>query len=334
MTRTDPHDVPRPDAQLHFGVFFQGVNHRRSGPTRRSGSQISPESYRQVAQTAERGLFDAFFLGEGLRLRESAGASHELDVAGRPDAITQLAALAAVTTKIGLVSTPNTTYNEPADLARRLAGLDLLSGGRAGWNIVTTDNAWTGANFRRGGYLDHADRYTRAEAFVDAARPIWDGWPDEAIARSDNAEWWAATGAAAPVRRRGEHSTVDVTPDAAAQRPVPSGDLPGRRLRRGPGLRRPQRRRHLLRSWHRLRRRARRSPATSGPAAPLRDGPTTTSASCPARRSSSGRPTTRPREGRVGAAIADHPGTALAPGRAAVEPRPVAATTRDGPLPK
>ena len=88
---------PRPDAQLHFGVFFQGVNYWTIWSTPASGSQISPESYRQVAQTAERGLFDAFFLGEGLRLREVGGRVHELDVAGRPDAITQLAALAAVT---------------------------------------------------------------------------------------------------------------------------------------------------------------------------------------------------------------------------------------------
>ncbi|MFC0541521.1 NtaA/DmoA family FMN-dependent monooxygenase [Kutzneria chonburiensis] len=169
-------DVPYPDATLHFGVFFQGVNHWTIWSAPESGSQLDPASFRRVAQTAERGLFDAFFLGEGLRLREVDGRIHDLDVAGRPDAITQLSALAAVTDRIGLVSTSNTTFNEPADLARRLSGLDLLSDGRAGWNVVTTDNAWTGENFRRGGFLDHADRYRRAEEFVVAARAIWDGW--------------------------------------------------------------------------------------------------------------------------------------------------------------
>ena len=109
MTRTDAHDVPRPAAQLHLGVFFQGVNHWTIWTEPDSGSQIAPESYREVAQTAERGLFDAFFLGEGLRLREINGLVHDLDIAGRPEAITQLAALAAVTTHIGLVSTSNTT---------------------------------------------------------------------------------------------------------------------------------------------------------------------------------------------------------------------------------
>ena len=93
MTRTDPTDVPRPEAQLHFGVFFQGVNHWTIWSNPSSGSQIAPESYTRVAQTAERGLFDAFFLGEGLRLREVNGLIHDLDIAGRPDAITQLSAV-------------------------------------------------------------------------------------------------------------------------------------------------------------------------------------------------------------------------------------------------
>ncbi|KPH97564.1 FMN-dependent oxidoreductase, nitrilotriacetate monooxygenase family [Actinobacteria bacterium OK074] len=212
MTRTDRLDVPRPDAQLHFGVFFQGVNHWTVWSDLASGSQIDPASFRRVAQSAERGLFDAFFLGEGLRLREVDGRIHELDVAGRPDAITQLAALAAVTSRIGLVSTSNTTFNEPADLARRLSGLDLLSEGRAGWNVVTTDNAWTGANFRRGGYLDHADRYRRAEEFLTAARALWDGWADEAIAHSRTAASWSAPGAVGQVRFKSSQFDLDVAP--------------------------------------------------------------------------------------------------------------------------
>jgi alkanesulfonate monooxygenase SsuD/methylene tetrahydromethanopterin reductase-like flavin-dependent oxidoreductase (luciferase family) len=91
------------------------------------------------------------------------------------------------------------TYNEPADLARRFAGLDLLSGGRAGWNVVTTDNAWTGENFRCGGYLDHADRYRRAEQVLNAARAIWDSWADDAAATSIAAAAWAREGSIAPV---------------------------------------------------------------------------------------------------------------------------------------
>jgi FMN-dependent oxidoreductase (nitrilotriacetate monooxygenase family) len=212
MTRTDATDVPYPDAQLHFGVFFQGVNHWTIWSDPASGSQLDPASFRRVAQTAERGLFDAFFLGEGLRLREVDGRIHDLDVAGRPDAITQLTALAAVTDRIGLVSTSNTTFNEATDLARRLSGLDLLSAGRAGWNVVTTDNAWTGANFRRGGYLDHADRYLRAEQFLTVARALWDGWADGAIAGSTDAPAWSAPGSVTRVREHTAQFDVDLAP--------------------------------------------------------------------------------------------------------------------------
>ena len=169
------HPAHTPTGQLSFGAFFQGVNSSTIWRLPESGDQVAWESFESLVRTAERGKFAAFFLGEGLRLREHRGVPFELDVAGRPDAQTLLAALAGVTEKIGLVATQNTTFNDPADLARRLQTLDLLSGGRAGWNIVTTDNAWTGENFRRGGYLDHADRYTHAEAFLQVAEQYWAG---------------------------------------------------------------------------------------------------------------------------------------------------------------
>jgi FMN-dependent oxidoreductase (nitrilotriacetate monooxygenase family) len=220
-----------PSGKLQLGVFFQGVNSGTVWKTAESGSQTDFESFRRIAQTAERGLFAAFFLGEGLRLREHLGRPHALDVAGRPDAQTMLAALASVTSHIGLVATQNTTYNDPADLAHRLSSLDLLSGGRAAWNVVTTDNAWTGANFRRGGYLNHADRYVHAEAFVDTAKRIWDAWDDGAIAASGTAADWATPGSVRRVRHAGQHYSVDVLPKlprSAQYRPVlfQAGDSP------------------------------------------------------------------------------------------------------------
>ncbi|MDN4643831.1 NtaA/DmoA family FMN-dependent monooxygenase [Arthrobacter sp. PsM3] len=228
---TNPDRAFTPSGQLRLGVFFQSVNSGTIWKSADSGSQTDFESFLRIAQTAERGLFSAFFLGEGLRLREHLGRPHALDVAGRPDAQTALAALAAVTTHIGLVATQNTTYNDPADLAHRLSSLDLISGGRAAWNIVTTDNAWTGANFRRGGYLDHADRYVHAEAFVETAKRIWDAWDDGAIAPSASADRWAAPGAVRRVRHTGQHYAVDVTPRlprSAQYRPVlfQAGDSP------------------------------------------------------------------------------------------------------------
>ena len=163
--------------QLHLAAFLQGVNHTTVWSDPAAGSQTDFASFEHMARTAERGTFDFFFLAEGLRLREQKGRIHDLDVVGRPESIAVLAALAAVTQHLGLAATVNTTFNEPYELARRFATLDHLSGGRAGWNIVTSSDPFTGANFRRGGFLDHADRYSRAAEFTAVARAFWDSWP-------------------------------------------------------------------------------------------------------------------------------------------------------------
>lgn len=167
--------------QIHLAAHFPGVNNTTvwSDPT--SGSQTDFASFVHLAQTAERGKFDFFFLAEGLRLREHRGEIFDLDVVGRPDSLTVLAALSAVTARIGLAATLNTTFNEPFELARQFATLDHLSGGRAAWNAVTSPDAFTGENFRRGGFLERGDRYTRAEEFIALARVLWDTWADDAV---------------------------------------------------------------------------------------------------------------------------------------------------------
>jgi FMN-dependent oxidoreductase (nitrilotriacetate monooxygenase family) len=171
--------------QIHLGAHFPGVNNTTVWSDPGSGSQIEFESFAHLAETAERGLFDFFFLAEGLRLREHRGRIHDLDVVGRPDTFTVLAALAAVTDRLGLIGTINTTFNEPFEVARQFATLDHLSDGRAGWNMVTSSDAFTGENFRRGGYLPHADRYTRADEFVTVARRFWDSWAADAVVADD-----------------------------------------------------------------------------------------------------------------------------------------------------
>lgn len=169
--------------RMHLAAHFPGVNSTTVWTDPRSKSQIDFASFEHLARTAERGLFDFFFLAEGLRLREHKGRIHDLDVVGRPESITVLNALAAVTERLGLAATVNATFNEPYELARRLATLDHLSGGRAAWNVVTSSDAFTGENFRRGGFLDRADRYARATEFVATARELWDSWTPEGVAR-------------------------------------------------------------------------------------------------------------------------------------------------------
>ncbi|MEK9523948.1 NtaA/DmoA family FMN-dependent monooxygenase [Streptomyces venezuelae] len=165
--------------RIHLAAHFPGVNSTTVWDDPHSGSQIDFSSFEHLARTAERGLFDFFFLAEGLRLREHNGRIHDLDVVGRPESVTVLNALAAVTDRLGLAGTVNATFNEPYELARRLASLDHLSAGRAAWNVVTSSDAFTGENFRRGGFLDRADRYTRAAEFLATTRELWDSWTPE-----------------------------------------------------------------------------------------------------------------------------------------------------------
>jgi len=170
-----------PAKQIHLAAHFPGVNNTTVWSDPQAGSHIDFASFERLARTAERARFDFLFLAEGLRMREHAGRLHELDVAGRPDGLAVLAGLASVTDRLGLMATITTTYHEPYELARQLASLDHLSGGRAGWNLVTSSDPFTGANFRRGPYLPYEKRYERAEQFIAAANAMWDSWaaPDD-----------------------------------------------------------------------------------------------------------------------------------------------------------
>ena len=164
--------MTRPTRQIHLAAHFPGVNNTTVWSDPAAGSQIDFGSFVHLARTAERARFDFFFLAEGLRLREQNGHIHDLDVVGRPDTFTVLAALAAVTDRLGLAGTINSTFNEPYEVARQFASLDHLSAGRAAWNVVTSWDAFTGENFRRGGYLAEEDRYDRARQFLRTSSSV------------------------------------------------------------------------------------------------------------------------------------------------------------------
>jgi len=168
--------MTRPLKQIHLAAHFPGVNNTTVWSDPRSGSHIEFASFARLAQTAERAKFDFLFLAEGLRLREQNGAIYDLDVVGRPDTFTVLAALAAVTDRLGLAGTINSTFNEPYEVARQFATLDHLSGGRAAWNVVTSWDAFTGENFRRGGFLPQDQRYDRARTFLHTTWELFDSW--------------------------------------------------------------------------------------------------------------------------------------------------------------
>ncbi len=179
--------MSKPLKKIHLAAHFPGVNNTTVWSEPASGSHIEFDSFTRFAQIAERGKFDFLFLAEGLRLREQNGLIYDLDVVGRPDTFAVLAALSAVTDRLGLTGTINSTFNEPYEVARQFATLDHLSGGRAAWNVVTSWDAFTGENFRRGGFLAEDDRYSRARTFLETAFELFDSWSgDEIVADKEN----------------------------------------------------------------------------------------------------------------------------------------------------
>lgn len=143
------------------------------------------QSYARLAQTAERGKLHCYFSGDSQAFPSISGrdAFTATDYAGKLEPTTLLAALAAVTRDIGLIATVSTTYNEPYSIARRFASIDHISGGRAGWNVVTSAGGNEAKNFGRDELMDHEDRYERAEEFVDIVKALWDSFEDDAHIR-------------------------------------------------------------------------------------------------------------------------------------------------------
>lgn len=170
--------------QLHFGLFTYPGGHHLGGWRHQSvaASEIlGIEYYKRAAVTAERGLFDLYFVGDMLAARERDGRLVPEGALNNIDSISIDSAVAVATRHIGVVATLSTTYNEPYAIAERFASLDHLSGGRAGWNIVTTANDDAAFNFSRKGHMEKTLRYQRAKEFVDICKGLWDSWADDAL---------------------------------------------------------------------------------------------------------------------------------------------------------
>jgi FMN-dependent oxidoreductase (nitrilotriacetate monooxygenase family) len=162
--------------------------------------------YADIARTAERGLMDGVFLADNIAIAEYR-ATHLPQT--QFDPISVLSALAAVTSHIGLIGTGSTTYSKPWELARRFATLGHLSGGRAGWNIVTTITPLAAANFGEHVHPDHADRYARAHEFVDVVARAWDSWEDDAVVGDRARGVWADRTKLHAPRFHGEYYDVE-----------------------------------------------------------------------------------------------------------------------------
>ncbi|TWD46249.1 LLM class flavin-dependent oxidoreductase [Pseudomonas sp. SJZ131] len=171
--------------QLKLGAFLMATGHHVAAwrhPEVQADAGLDFAHYKHLAQIAEAAKFDALFIADSL-------AAPIGDIASRMarsehfEPLTLLSALSVVTERIGLIATATTSYNEPYHVARKFASLEHLSGGRSGWNLVTSDNAAEAQNFGRDQHIGHADRYSRAREFHRVVTGLWDSWEDDAFVR-------------------------------------------------------------------------------------------------------------------------------------------------------
>jgi FMN-dependent oxidoreductase (nitrilotriacetate monooxygenase family) len=193
--------------QLHLNAFLMSTGHHEASwrlPESNPFASTDVRHYQRLAQIAERGKLDSIFFADSPvlwgQVRRRPSGSLEPTVL--------LTAIAAATERIGLIATASTTYNDPYNLARRFASVDHASGGRAGWNVVTTAGPEAAKNFGLADQPAHAERYARAAEFIDVARKLWDSWDDDAAHGDKESGVWADNGKVRPIAHRGRFFDV------------------------------------------------------------------------------------------------------------------------------
>ncbi|MEU6061020.1 LLM class flavin-dependent oxidoreductase [Streptomyces sp. NPDC047097] len=198
---------PAPCRRLHLNAFLMNAGHHDAAwrhPRTRPDRVTDVRYFQELARTAERGKLDSVFLADGLALWGQVAHN----ALGGFEPLTLLSALAVATERIGLIATVSTTFNEPFHTARKFASLDHISGGRAGWNIVTSGTVQEARNFGREEHLEHGLRYERAREFVEVATRLWDSWEDGAVLLDRERGIYADAEKVRPIGHRGEHFGV------------------------------------------------------------------------------------------------------------------------------
>ncbi len=173
--------------QMKLGVFMMAPGHHVAAWRHDSAQADLGANFRafaKMAQQAEAAKFDMFFLDDAVGVKDpSRKTGSRVSRAAFFEPLTLLSALAAVTNTIGLAATASTTYNDPYTLARKFASLDLISDGRAAWNLVTSNTEEEARNYTSAGHLAHASRYERAEEFISVVLGLWNSYADDAFVR-------------------------------------------------------------------------------------------------------------------------------------------------------
>ena len=193
--------------QMHLNLFIHSRGHHEASwrHPKSSPKALTDISYLvEAAQTAEIGLFDSIFLADTLVVNDDVAQAARTWL----EPISTLGALAMATKKIGLIATASTSYMEPFNLARQFASLDHVSAGRIGWNIVTTWSVPAASNFGASDQVSHADRYLRAEEYVNITKALWDSWRDDAVVDNRTSGVYAKVESIRPIDHAGDYYQV------------------------------------------------------------------------------------------------------------------------------
>lgn len=192
---------------LTLNAFLLTTGHHESSwrlPESDPHAGTEVDHYIRLAQLAEKAKLDAIFFADGPVLQGPVAQRP----AGILDPVTLLSAIAPVTKNIGLIATASTSYNDPYNLARRFATLDLISNGRAGWNVVTTAGDAAAQNFSQQSQLDSSQRYARAHEFLSVVKKLWNSWEPDAVIADKASGTWADPAKIHPAAHVGEHFQV------------------------------------------------------------------------------------------------------------------------------
>jgi FMN-dependent oxidoreductase (nitrilotriacetate monooxygenase family) len=201
--------------QMKLGLSMRGIGYHAAAwrhPSVPPNAALDFRHYLHNAQMAERGKFDMIFFADGIGIRSRDVPEGSLSRSGYEVAelepITLLSAIAPMTQHIGLITTASTTYNEPFHIARKFASLDLISGGRAGWNVVTSWSDAEARNFNRDAHLDYETRYDRAKEALEVVLGLWDSWDDDAFVFDKAAGQYYDPAKLHALNHKGKHFSV------------------------------------------------------------------------------------------------------------------------------
>jgi len=198
---------------MRLGAYFNPTGHHVASwrhPRAQKDAHINIRHYVEIARTAERAKFDMIFLADSASVRQAdiEAQCRSVQFIANFEPITLLSAIAMMTERIGLIATASTSFNEPYHVARKFASLDHISGGRAGWNVVTSGSRVEALNFNRNAPYPHADRYKRAHEFVDVVTRLWDSWDDDAFIRDQDSGIFFDRDKVHLLNHKGQHYSV------------------------------------------------------------------------------------------------------------------------------